>query len=234
MKHVVLAHALSLMIAISPAPALAMKAIAVPDLKILTGQAGMSDEAQTTVYLSPITNGRTAEIMQVHWDGGITDVLSYTGVKLSDDMVSTILQSLSGAMGGTSSDLASAYGETSVESQTVTGVSYKYVNTINPETGVEDLFTTRYMTITPGRCPNLSDMLKHNNRVFNMGLAFTTVNGIVITLPTIEIHATAEIYDVGLPNTSDASNSDKKYLKFSRGPTTQATLGGVIEVMTRE
>ncbi|BCS95564.1 hypothetical protein DSLASN_11960 [Desulfoluna limicola] len=241
MKKSLVALFLGVMLAFAPASASAMRAISDHALKFLTGQAGMSDEAQavveqTKIYISAITNGRTSEIMQTSWDGGVSDILGNTGVGFTGDMFSSILQSLTGtdATSGQNSGLVSSYGETSPESQALTGVSYRYVNTVNPETGIEDLFITHYMTITEGRCPILSEMLTYNNKALNLGLSSTHVEGIVVGMPTFEIHHTSHSYDVGLLNQPDASNSDKHYLQFSQGPTTQATLGGIIEVTTRE
>jgi len=241
MKKSLVALFLGIMVAFAPTSASAMRSISDRALKFLTGQAGMSDEAQsiveqTKVYISAITNGRTSEVLQTHGDGGVADILGNTGVGFNADNISTILQSMTGTNTTDSqvSGLASSYGETSAESQKLTGVSNKYVNTVNPETGVEDLFITRYMTITEGRCPILSDMLIYNNQALNLGLSSTHVEGIVIGMPTFELHTTSMKYDVGLLNQPDASNSEKHYLQFYQGPTTQATLGGIIEVTTRE
>jgi hypothetical protein len=55
------------------------------------------------------------------------------------------------------------------------------------------------------------------------------VAGVVIGLPTLEIHTSADSYDVGIES-AGAINDGNKYIKIEKGASTLAILGGTLEI----
>lgn len=79
------------------------------------------------------------------------------------------------------------------------------------------------LTIDVGKCEVLSAGMSAN---YSTDI---TVAGVVIGLPTLLIHTTADAYNVGVSMTG-AANSGANFIRVSKGESTMAILGGTVEI----
>lgn len=82
------------------------------------------------------------------------------------------------------------------------------------------------LTIDMGRCVALSTGVAAN---VGAPAAAVTVAGVIIGLPTLLIHTSADSYNVGM-RMAGAANDGRNFIRIEKGASTMAILGGVIEI----
>ncbi len=82
------------------------------------------------------------------------------------------------------------------------------------------------LSIDIGKCDILSRGI-----AANMGVpaAAVTVAGVIIGLPTVEIHTSADTFNVGIDMTG-AANDGKEFITITKEASTLAILGGTLEI----
>jgi hypothetical protein len=95
--------------------------------------------------------------------------------------------------------------------------------------GGDTVFQAKPLTIDVGTLNVLSAGLANNNTVLGLGLPSTTVAGVQIGLPTMEITQTALTFDI-TTNYTGAVNDGASYGKISIGNNTLGILDGVVEI----
>lgn len=90
-------------------------------------------------------------------------------------------------------------------------------------------FVAKALTIDAGALTVLSAGMANNNTVLGLGLPSTTITGVQIGLPTVEIVQSAITLDVVATGTG-AINSGLSYGTIEIGQVTMAVLDGVVEI----
>jgi hypothetical protein len=144
------------------------------------------------------------------------------------------------AFGGAAIDLQLA-ADGWVGSKTFTGHAFLadgYRNKDVDGDGVFDIFSPSALMIDIGNCKVLSAAAAAKSAVVTGVNADSTITGVCITLPTVEIKTSADSYFVGIVeggadgNTKRGTtiNSGKNFIKIEKGNSLMAVLGGDLEI----
>lgn len=104
--------------------------------------------------------------------------------------------------------------------------------------GIFDLFSPDALMIDIGHCKVLTAATAAKSAVVTGVEADSTITGVCITLPTVEIKTTSDSYTIGVDergsdlNTVRATtiNSGKKFIMIEKGNSLMAVLGGCLEI----
>ena len=121
---------------------------------------------------------------------------------------------------------------------TTLGIPAGYRNKDIDGDGKLDIFSPSALMIDIGNCKVLSAAAAAKSAVVDGVNADSTVTGVCITLPTVEIKTSADSYFVGIEeggadgNTTRLTtiNSGKNFIKIEKGNSLMAILGGNIEI----
>lgn len=237
MKKSVLSLMVGTALLISPLAASAMTPMTASGMKDATGQAGVSialDDIKLESFVGATTytddDGYTTLLETAAIAGGapVTADAS-TSITIGNKHTVKYINAIIG-------------GVTSAKAQALTGQAHTYVNTMDASaTPAQTLFETKALTIDAGTCRLLTAGLTANHDAgaltANAGTALapfgllptTKIAGVVIGLPTVEIVTSADTYDISVSQ-AGTLNSGKKFINISKGASSLAILGGVVEI----
>lgn len=246
MKKSVLSLMVGTALLISPLAASAMTPMTASGMKDATGQAGVSI-ALDDIKLESFVGATT----YTDDDGYVTLLESAAGATNGSTSITIgnkhTVKYINAIIGGA----------TSAKAQALSGQAHTYVNTMDAGTPAvvdntdplnpviitpavapaQTLFETKALTIDAGTCRLLTAGLTANKTAAAAGTALagfallptTNIAGVVIGLPTVEIVTSSDSYDISVSQ-AGALNSGKKFINISKGASSLAILGGVVEI----
>lgn len=208
-----------------PCSAFALEMLTEDVMDQVTGQAGVSIAVDDVVIYQNITS-----LSYTDGDGVFTgDAAASVGIANLKMMVNiNAITSLD------ASGLPVSPGQSAIFGDYVDPAyaTFSFLNADTDADGLYDAFEARPIKIDVGNCATLTAGLTNNNATLYGGLLpSTNVAGVVIGLPTVEIHQSALEFDVVLTQTGSANaNTGGTFGTISIGEQTIAILGGTLEI----